>query len=232
MTATEDLFTPIHKAIRSMIYELGNRLQRTDFADPVASTAVLADLEHEFSGAVSSACILCLLHKHGGDEEAVPFPAMMSFDGALIRTLIEEHQVFSRQLAAISTLAHQLAQVHLPEARIDIGRRINQEVNGFFAGYLAHMNKEESSLVPAMREHFTDDQVRAMRSKIMGAMPRDQFAAYLRWMLPSLSLSELAGMLMGIKQGAPPELFRFVAGIGEGHVEPDRWTAVRARVGF
>jgi hypothetical protein len=36
MVATMDLFTPIHKALRSMIYNLGGRLQAVDFSDPAA----------------------------------------------------------------------------------------------------------------------------------------------------------------------------------------------------
>ncbi|MGA8711016.1 MAG: hypothetical protein ACLP8Y_04420 [Thermoplasmata archaeon] len=232
MVATEDLFTPIHKAIRSMIYDLGGRLQRADFADPAASAAILADLEHEFSAAVSSACVLCLLHNHGGDEESVPFPAMLPFDGGMIRTLIEEHQEINRRLVAITTKARELAGIYAADARLEVGRRINQEVNEFFAYYLVHMNKEEVSLVPAMREHFTDDQLRAMRSTIMRAMPRERFAAYLRWMLPSLTLNELTGMLTGIKQGAPPEMIEFVASVGAANVDPARWAEVRERVGL
>lgn len=55
MTATEDLFTPIHKATRSMIYSLSGRLQSADFGDKVASADVLADLQHEFSSTVTAA---------------------------------------------------------------------------------------------------------------------------------------------------------------------------------
>lgn len=66
--STEDLFTPIHKGIRSMIYDVAGRLATTDFADVERSKPVLADLEHEFSAAVTSGCILCMLHHHAADE--------------------------------------------------------------------------------------------------------------------------------------------------------------------
>jgi len=232
LTATEDLFTPIHKAIRSMIYDLGGRLQQTDFADRASSTIVLSDLEHEFSNAVSAGCVLCLLHGHAADEEAVPFPAMQPVDAAMVRTLIEEHHDIGRKLATITNMARELSTVEPPAERIERGCRVNQEVNAFFAYYLTHMNKEEVTIVPAMKEHFTDEQMRTMRSTIMRAMPKERFASILRWMLPSLTLDELTGMLIGIKQGAPPELLQFVAGVGAAHVEPTRWATVRERVGF
>ncbi|MGA8605069.1 MAG: hemerythrin domain-containing protein [Thermoplasmata archaeon] len=232
MTATEDLFTPIHKAIRSMIYDLGGRLQQTDFADRDSSAAVLFDLEHEFSNAVSAGCVLCLLHGHAADEEGVPFPAMQTIDAPLVRTLIDEHHEIGRKLATITEMARELSRVELAAERVDKGGRVNRQVNDFFAYYLAHMNKEEATIVPAMKEHFTDEQMRAMRSTIMGGMPKDRFASILRWMLPSLTLDELTGMLLGIKRGAPPELLTFVSGVGAAHVDPARWATVRERVGI
>jgi len=232
MTATEDLFTPIHKALRSMIYELGGRLQSVDFSDRTASAAVLADLQHEFGNAVASTCVLCLLHSHASDEERSVFPSMQPIDAGLVRMLIDEHHEIGRKLLGLTKMADDLARVDPPEGRIELGNRINCEANEFFAYYLAHMIKEEVTIVPAMKEHFTDDQMRAMRGAIMGAMPRERLATYLKWMLPSLTLSKLTGMLTGLKRGAPPEFLAFVAGVGAENMEPARWAVVRERVGI
>jgi hypothetical protein len=232
MTATEDLFTPVHKGIRSMIYDLGGRLQKVDFADKAASTTLLADLEHEFTNAVSAACILCLLHGHAGSEETSVFPSMQTIDPVLIRALLDDHQEISRRLVAITKMADELAPLGSPEERIALGVRINHVVNEFFAFYFAHMNKEEVTIVPAMKEHFTDDQLRTMQGKIMGSMPPERLAGYLRWMLPSLNLAELTRIMGGVKHGAPPEFLKFVTGIGAANVDPARWAAVQERVGF
>jgi len=232
MTANEDLFTPIHKALRSMIYDVGGRLQRVDFADKAASTAVLADLQHEFTSAVSATCVLCLLHAHAGSEEAGIFPSMDSIDPSMIRMLLEDHQEIRRRLVTLTMMAEELEGTDTPRRRLEWGARINLEANEFFAFYLAHMNKEEVTIVPAMKEHFTDDQMRAMQGAIMGAMPPERLANYLRWMLPSLNMAELTGMMAGVKHGAPPQFLQFVSGIGAANVDPAMWTLVRERVGF
>jgi hypothetical protein len=232
MTATADLFTSIHKGIRSMIYDLGGRLQRTDFSDRAATTAVLADLEHEFTNAVTTTCLLCLLHSHAGTEETDVFPSMQAIDPALIRMLIDEHQEITRRLVLLTRTAHEVAALDAPDQRIAAGARINREANEFFAYYLGHMNKEEVTIVPAMKEHFTDEQMGAMQGKIIVTMSREKLTGYLRWMLPSLTVAELSGLLSGAKRGFPPELFQFALGIGAANVDPARWAVVRERVGF
>ncbi len=230
--ATEDLFTPIHKGIRSMIYDLASRLQAADFTDRAASESLLADLQHEFSNAVSATCVLCLLHLHAGHEELQVFPSMQPIDPTLIRALVDDHQEISRRLVALTSLGDQLAASGAPDRRAELGARINREANDLFAFYLVHMNKEEATLVPAMQEHFTDDEMRAMQGRIIASLPPDRLASFLRWMLPSLTTAELVRLLTGVKQGPSPQALGFVNGIGTAHVDPTRWAAVRERVGF
>ncbi|MFY9716969.1 MAG: hemerythrin domain-containing protein [Thermoplasmata archaeon] len=231
MPATEDILTPIHKAIRSMLFDLSERLQTLDFADPEASMTTLADLQVDVATA-PAACILCLVHHHGGDEETGVFPDMKSIDPVLIEELLKEHHDVTRRLATISRLTSELRTRATREERIALGAEINREADRLFAFYLTHMSKEEVTLLPAMMNHFTDDQLRALRSKIQGAMPRDRFAGYMRWMLPSLNVSELTKMLAGMKRAAPPEVLASVTRIAERHVDPVRWAAVRSSVGL
>jgi len=215
-----------------MIYNLGGRLQSVDFADKVASAAVVADLQHEFSSAVLASCVVCLLHTHAGHEETGIFPSVQPFEPELIRMLLDDHNEITRRVVDITKMADELGGTDVTERRIELGARVNRETNEFFAFYLAHINKEEVTIVPRMKEHFTNEEMRAMQGKMMAAMPPERLAGFLRWMLPSLTLSELTGMMAGMKHGAPPEFLKFVTGIGAANVDPTRWAAVRERVGF
>lgn len=232
MRATEDIFTPIHKAIRSMIYDVGGRLQTNDFADRDASKPLLADLEHEFSDALSSGCLLCILHHHATDEELSVFPSVSSYGPELVQSLIQEHRDLARQLGSITTHSRALAQLSTTNQRIEAGSALNREVNTFFADYIEHMNREEVELVPLMQERFTNEQMRAMRATIIAGMPPDRVAAIFRWMLPSLNVTELTDLLGGVKAAAPPAFLAVLARIGEERVDPARWRAVKAKVGI
>jgi hemerythrin superfamily protein len=192
----------------------------------------LDDLEHEFSTAVSSGCILCLLHGHASDEESEVFPSVSKSAATLVQGFIDDHHALTRRLESITKMARELPSKARAEERVQLGIALNQTVNAFFAAYIDHMNREEEKLVPLMRERFTDDQIRAMRGAIMGAMPRDRLASVLRWMLPSLNVAELTGVLMGAKATSPPPVLQFISGIAAEHVDPQRWRMIKERVGI
>jgi len=215
-----------------MIYDVSGRLQTNDFTDVAASKPLLDDLEYEFSSAISAGCILCLLHSHAADEETAVFPSVSKHDAATVQAFIEDHHALTRRLETIAKMAHDLPSKARPEERVQLGIALNRKANDFFAAYLDHMNREEEKLVPLMRERFTDEQMRTMRSGIMGGMPRDRFAWVLRWMLPSLNVSEMTAMLGAIKATSPPPVVEFISGIAAQRVDPQRWQAVKERVGI
>jgi Hemerythrin HHE cation binding domain len=230
LPSSEDILTPFHKALRSMIYTLGARLQTTDFSDRTESERLLTDLEYEFGTGVPAACLLCLLHAHAGHEEVGAFPLLRGFDATLIDELQEEHREFERRLGAIRSRADELRATPSAEERVALGKAVCLEVNDFFARYLAHMNREEHALVPLMNRHLTDREIRELRDRIELAMPRERYGELLRWMLRSMNASELTDALRGLKERASPETFARFTRLAEGEVDRDRWAVVRTRV--
>jgi hypothetical protein len=232
VTAKVDILTPIHKAIRAMIYDLGVQLQTTDFTDLAQSEAVVSQLNHEFTAAITSNCILCLVHHHGLGEEMQAFPELAHLDGPLIDRLMTEHRQFEMRLGPLSRMGRELSNVSDPARRIQLGIRLNRGANEFFAAYFAHMNEEEEKLLPLLWAHFTDDQIIAFSTHIEESMPPGRFQEYMRWMLPSLNANELTEMFRGIKLEADPEVLGAFTSLAETHVDPARWRVVKSRVGM
>jgi hypothetical protein len=232
MTAKQDLFTPIHKALRSMLYSLSGRLQTNDFADLAQTGALMADLEHDFEAARSAGCTLCFLNHHAVDEETAIFPATKKVGERLVGQLIEEHHELTRRELEIAKAGHALLEMPSADARVRAGVRLNQSANELFAAYIAHMNREETELVPLMQEHFTDEEMIGMRSAIMGALPRERMFFILEWMLPSLNTTELSGFVASLPQGAPPPFVKAVVDLCAAKVDPVRWSEVKTRVGI
>ncbi|HUK28945.1 MAG TPA: hemerythrin domain-containing protein [Candidatus Acidoferrales bacterium] len=95
-----DVLTPIHKGIRSMIYELGKELQTLDFTDERATENMITKLRQDLSAA-SSTCIVCLLHGHSTDEESYVFPDVRTYEPQIIDTLLAEHREVVRKIAEV-----------------------------------------------------------------------------------------------------------------------------------
>jgi Hemerythrin HHE cation binding domain len=232
MPATGDLFTPIHKGLRSMIYGLSGRLQTNDFADVATTEALIKDLENDFAVARSAGCALCILAGHAVDEESVIFPAAGRAGNKLISELISEHHDLTRRELEIAKAGHELLGIGSADGRVRAGAQLNLAANQLFGAYITHMNREEAELVPLMREHFSDPEMVAMRGKILGQMPPDRMFAILGWMFPSLNVTELSGLLSSIKGTAPPQVMKAVTDLCAAQVDPARWDTVKLRVGL
>ena len=232
MSGTVDLFTPVHKGLRSMIYELSGRLQTTDFADGPSVATLTTDLENDFAVAQSAGCILCTLALHAHHEEAVVFPPSAKYANRLVTTLIAEHHDLTRREQAIIQAAHELQELPTAQSRIEAGAHLNRLANELFAAYIAHMNREEVELAPLLRESFTDSEQLAMQGKIIASYPPDQLFAMVGWMLRSLNVTELSEFVSSVKAGAPPPFLKAVSDLGEAKVEAARWAEVRRRVGL
>lgn len=226
----EDVFTPIHKGLRSLLYHVSGRLQTNDFADAAATRTLLNELEREFQVAQSTACAFCIMSTHAGHEDRLVFPDAASVANDLVARLILDHHELTRREVAIAEAGRHLLTLGTPGERIAAGVRLNQSVNELLTAYLDHMNREETELEPLMQAHFTDAQLAALRGKVIASLPPDQLFAFLSWILPALNASELAKLLGGARIGMPPPVFAQVTDLCASKVDPGRWDDVKARL--
>jgi hypothetical protein len=232
MVAQGDLFTSVHKGLRSMIYDLSGRLQTNDFADTTATSSLIKDLENDFAIAQSAGCALCILAHHAVDEESLVFPAVASVGNRLVTELISEHHDLTRRELEVAKAGHELLLMDSAEARVRAGVQVNIAANQLFAAYITHMNREDAELVPLMQEHFSDPELAAMQGKIISQMPSDRVFAILSWMLPSLNVSELSRLLSSLKAAAPAQFMNAVSDLCAARVDPARWKTVQLQVGL
>jgi hypothetical protein len=230
MTDRENLFRPIHKGIRAMIFELGRRVQVTDFTDPGESNAVAKQLQHDLNSSVSN-CILCLLHSHSKHEEWNIFDPLRRFDVDVVEVMMAEHTEVVRRVLGVTKTCDELIAQSTPARRLEIGDRLNLEMNDLFAYYLQHMNNEEATMVPVLWEHFSDDELRAMRRQFHSTIPIRRLEEWMRWTLPALNPHELMLWFRSLKLDGPPELFEEMVRLAGETVDPKRWEEVRDRLG-
>ena len=231
MSERENLFRPIHKGIRSMLYELGSRLQTTDFADEDASRRLIDRLRRDLESSMSN-CVLCLLSSHSRHEEQEVFSRLAPHDDDLVRIVLKEHLEISRRVYALTRTSDEVLAADTTDRRIEIGDRLNLEANDLFSYYFAHLNNEEALIVPVMWERFTDDELRDIRAKFWDALPDPLFEIWLRWTLPSLNIHELVTLFSGLKRTPDrcryPEWVRMARAI----LDPPALKSLEDRVGL
>jgi Hemerythrin HHE cation binding domain len=229
MTDRENLFTPIHKGIRAMIYELGLRLGTTDFSKVAESNQTALQLKSDLNGSTAN-CVICLLYAHSRHEEQDFFSAVAPFDKEMVDLLMVAHRDINKRIIDISKTVDELVAATDLARRIEIGDRFCLEANDLFAAYLAHLNDEEATMVPVMWEHFTDAQLRAMRAQFYNRIPLPRFEDWMRWTLPALNSHELELLLRAFRSDPAPNRFADAMRVGEHLISPERWRPVKAHL--
>ena len=228
MAERENLFRPIHKGIRSMLYDLGSQLQTTNFADVYESNQFATRLKHDLGNSLSN-CMLCLLSAHASHEERDIFSQIRPHDPNVVEVVMQEHAEVIRRIGGISKTCDQVMALASPADRIEGGDRLNQEVNDLLVFYLGHLNNEEALLVPALWRWFTDEQLRGMRTMFYASLPLPLFETWMRWTLPSLNQEELVALFVDLKKGPETARFNDWVRLARRTLPFQRWTGLRDR---
>lgn len=215
-----DLFTFIHKALRSIIYNAASNLQSADFADTNEVNNLLTSLKQHLE----------LLHEHAVHEDNIIFPEIQNNEPDMINELNEEHKTLEKKLNKLKSLIDKIDQATNNEDRLLLGVDLNNLFNDFAASYLAHMNHEEVTVLEASLKYLTDEELVAIRTRIQTKIPSDRYKIWLYWMLKSLNKSELIGLLGGMKASASPQVFENVVGVAESVLENCKWIKIKEEI--
>jgi hemerythrin-like domain-containing protein len=217
-----DLFTTVHKALRSLIYHLSMMLQTSDFTDERATKASLGALDH----------FLELLHEHAMHEDRTVFAETHKFEPEMVDKLEEEHHEIDTHLDQVHKSIARVQAATTDEERIEAGDTLNRSVNNFIAFYLTHLTHEEATVLPATWKYFTDEQLVGMRIDVQRHTPPARFAEWMRWMFPAMNINELVDMFRGLKAHAPPPFYDAMCQVANVSLGEVGWRNLQLRAGL
>lgn len=216
-----DLYRDIHKGIRAELFAVTSTAGSVDPADDCGRLA-LAD--HVRS-------VAAVLESHREHEDAGVLPAMTEYLPELAEHIEEEHPLLEARFAEIVELAGAAAGASEPSQQRALGHNLYLELSGYTSEYLEHQLIEERVIMPALEQAVGVDAVVDMHVAIVSAIPPEQLAQSLAFMLPAMNLDDRVEMLGGIQASAPPQMFAGVLNLARSVLPPADFAAVATRLG-
>lgn len=208
-----DLFTPIHKAIRALLYDMGTQLQAADFGSGQESSETLNRMEH----------ILELLEEHARHEDQFIFPEIEKVAPGSTIESEDEHRQYAQKVERLHLQMAKIRHLTAPAKRIAASEVLNRIYTDFMGFYLMHMNHEEETVLPASQQKLSNEQLAAIRVKVQLDTAPDRYTEWLHWMLPSLNIHELVPLYQQVKSSAPAPVFGKFRDIGRKTIASGRW---------
>jgi len=214
-------YQPIHKALRTALFDATSLVARTEFAEQGEATLA----------ARTVATLLDLLDSHAHHEEEFVMPVVERHAPALIAALGADHSRLEGLQAELRALLPRTCS-EVPAEREAAGQLLGRALTLLVADHLRHMDREETEAMPVLWEHCTEAELDAMDARIRAAVPPEQMPVMLRLMLPAMSTPEQAKLLSAARAQMPPPVFAQLSGLACEALGADRWARTARRVGL
>jgi hypothetical protein len=204
-----DLYLGIHKALRAYMGDTLALLGRSDWSDAADREAALTRVRE----------LLWICTVHLEDENRFVHPALEACMPGAAARIAAEHQHHQRDIDALRLHADRLAAD--PDAALGLG--LYHRLSRFVAENFEHMLYEESEHNALLWARYSDDELAAIEADIVAAVPPEAMTVLLPWFLSALNHPERIGMLAGLRQGMPTEIFDGVLDMARTRLSERHW---------
>ncbi|MEN6643674.1 MAG: hemerythrin domain-containing protein [Armatimonadia bacterium] len=191
-----DLYTEVHKGLRSALFELSRLSGQVDWGDGDE----VDDLKEAWRGLTG------LLRSHLEHETEIVHPLLDLKLPGVARALSADHELQEALLADLEAHFERLVEVEDPGLRQALGLEFYRGLNRFIGLYLPHLNQEEAQVMLSLWEVAQPDELARVLGAIIGSMSIGQLLAYLDEMLPAMNPHERLFFLAGLQHVAPAEV--------------------------
>jgi hypothetical protein len=201
-----NFYRNIHKALRLGHCRMLPALGSLDYRDRARTEAVMADLRN----------LMAMGRGHLDGENREIHAALDERAPGASSHAADDHEDHERSFAEIEEMISQIEQATLPEREL-LGRRLYRRYAIFVAHDLEHMEIEESELLMALHEAFTDDELKAIEGRIIAGVPPQKMAAVMMLMAPALNHGERVELVAKLQKAMPEPAFN---GLLAGAIKP------------
>ncbi|MCC6406931.1 MAG: hemerythrin domain-containing protein [Planctomycetes bacterium] len=214
-----DLYGPVHKGLRALLFDTAAHVARTEFAsaeETVAALTAVRRARHFLEG-----------HIEHEDHDVMPVIARLAPE--LFADLEADHARVTGLEQELDRIVERVEAAHAAE-RVALGRKLCERFTRLVAEHVIHMEREESQANRVLWAHLGDGELAALEGKIVGSIPADELAGWLTLMLPATNLGERAGILARMSTVVPAEVIDRLTSEARWLIGPEGWDATVAAV--
>lgn len=203
--ATFDLYSTVHKGLRSLLYDAATCVGRTDFTSEAEVGAAVRTVRRA----------LDFLDEHAEHEDREILPVLQAKNAWTAEELGADHARLEGLHQEIVALLPRIEGAE-GSLRESLGQRLAQRVNRLVAEHIHHMEREERSGNRVLWAHCTDEELQAIHQRIVTTIGAQRLVQWAEFMVPALDRREREHMLAGIRELVPAAV---VAALGLGAME-------------
>lgn len=215
-----DLYRDVHKGLRAELLGLPVLIGQADPHDQ-ATVDVVAGRLHAF---------LDLLDDHAEHEEQHLGQLIARLDPTLSSRVEDEHRTVERTMDALRALADRATSSATATRRMAL-HRLYLTSASFASEYLAHLSTEEVEIMPLLGATVPVDELLAVNDAIVQSVAPGQMDHYLELMVPAQNPLDRTEMYIGIREGAPAEVFDHLFEVARGVLDVEASTRLHRELG-
>jgi hypothetical protein len=214
-----DIYAGIHKAVRLFLCDTLTRVARLDLDNTDECGDTLRQVRD----------LLEFCEHHIANEERFVHPAMETRQPGSAADTAAEHEHHAVQVAAMR-LDCQAMETGTAAARNAAWRRLQRRLAQFTGDSLLHMESEETVNNAVLQSCYTDAELIDLHQQILAAIPPEEMAIDLRWILKGSSPAERLQIMAGIRADAPPPVFEAMLDLARQSLDARDWNKLAAEL--
>jgi hypothetical protein len=219
--ARPDLYAPIHKALRALMFDTLARIGRIDLEDGGDTTTTLEQAE----------LMLEQLESHLHHENEFVHAAIEARRAGGARATADAHVEHADTIRALrSEIAALRAAPAADQPRL--ATLLYRHLALFIAENLEHMHYEETANNALLWALYTDEELHGIHDRLVARLDARILSTALPWMAAAMTPAETLGLFSGMQAKMPPEPFLAVLQSVRPRIEPRRFERLASSLGM
>ncbi|RYY99402.1 MAG: hypothetical protein EOO11_05055 [Chitinophagaceae bacterium] len=192
-----NIFTLIHKGLRTLLYDTAACLQQTDFTQDAETEAALDRVRET----------LLLFDEHARHEDRHVLPAIAAFEPSVADCFGQEHATDAELALELTATVETFFLLPETDDRKASGEALVHAFTEFLVFNLKHMAREESLLNELLWRYYSDAEILGLQQRIVRSQEPWIADLFWGWMLRGNNHPDTVQWFRAVAAIAPPFVY-------------------------